>query len=208
MFTLRNITRNGGTISLRKSAFIPISSLRSFTNSSVISNIKRVHNYEADAEIIVDPITGVKTMKKPMTINTELPDDPRPKQRIQSILTFLVFAVGMTAACVGIFNYEKVSSPIMNATMYFLRRSDHARELLGSKITYDGLYPWISGEVNTMKGLVDCSTRICGDKGSALMILKAEKNSEERFRIIQWLLIGANGEVVDLTNDASVDLFF
>lgn len=181
---------------------------RAFSVSQTGKAIHRKHNYETEAIISVDPVTGEKIFKKPMTINTELPDDPRPQQRMQSILTFLVFAAGMTAACLGIFNYEKVSSPIMNATMYFLRRSDDARELLGNKITYDGLFPWIDGEVNTMKGIVDCSTSICGDKSSALMILKAEKKADEKFTIIQWLLIGENGEIVDLTNDASVDLYF
>lgn len=195
----------------RVSPLMKIQQILSFRTFSITSNklaISRKHNYETEATITVDPKTGEKTFKKPMTINTELPDDPRPKERLQSILTFLVFAAGMTAACLGIFNYEKVSSPIMNATMYFLRRSSHARELLGNKITYDGMFPWISGEVNTMKGIVDCQTQICGDKDSALMILKAEKNHEDKFIIIQWLLIGSNGDVVDLTNDASVDLSF
>lgn len=181
---------------------------RAFSVSLTWKAIQRKHNYETEATITIDPVTGKKLFKKPMTINTELPDDPRPQQRMQAILTFLVFAAGMTVACLGIFNYEKVSSPIMNATMYFLRRSEHARELLGSKITYDGLFPWIYGEVNTMKGMVDCTTSICGDKSSALMVLKAEKKADDKFTIIQWLLIGENGEVVDLTNDASVDLFF
>lgn len=185
-----------------------VTARRAFSMSYPTYKITRKHNYETEATFTVDPVTGKKSMKNPMTINTELPDDPRPKERMQSVLTFLVFAAGMTAACLGIFNYEKVSSPIMNATMYFLRRSDHARELLGGKITYDGLFPWIWGEVNTMKGIVDCSADICGDKGSARMILKAEKKADDRFTIVQWLLIGKNGEIVDLTSDASVDLFF
>lgn len=181
---------------------------RNFASTPRISAISRKHNYETEATITIDPVTGDKIFKKPMTINTELPDDPRPQERMQSILTFLVFAAGMTVACLGIFNYEKVSSPIMNATMYFLRRSDHARELLGDKITYDGMFPWIWGEVNTVKGCVDCSTDLCGNKSSAKMILKAEKIDNEKFTIIQWLLLGENGEVIDLTNDASVDLMF
>lgn len=185
---------------------IGINVYRTFSLSSKVKEFERKHNYEIDAKIITDPITGKKIFQKPMTWNTELPEDPRPKERMQKILTFLVFAIGMTAACIGIFNYEKVSSPVMNATMYFLRRSEHARQLLGGKITYDGLFPWISGEVNTMKGVVNCETNICGDKGSALMVLKAERMPNEKFVIIQWLLLGENGEIIDLTNDASVDL--
>lgn len=208
---LRPITRNIGftkkNVGLGNT--FSTSSLRTFSLTTQLKDeIKRKHNYETEATITIDPKTGKKIFKKPMTINTDLPEDPRPKERMKSILTFLVFAVGMTTACLGIFNYEKVSSPVMTATMYFIRRSESARNLLGSKITYDGLFPWISGEVNTMKGLVDCSTSIVGDKSSALMVLKAEKKANDRFTITQWLLIGENGDIVDLTNDASVDLSF
>ncbi|AWU75889.1 hypothetical protein CAS74_004637 [Pichia kudriavzevii] len=187
---------------------LALMSMRTFSTAKQQFAISRKHNYETDATISIDPITGKKIFKKPMTINTELPDDPRPKQRFQSALAFVVFAVGMTAACAGIFNYEKTSSPIMNATMYFLRRSKDARELLGRKITYDGMIPWIHGEVNTMKGVVDCYTYISGDKASAKMILKAEKDSQDRFVIREWTLTSDDGRVVDLSSDASVDLVF
>lgn len=187
---------------------VGITSIRSFSKISTQCQISRKHNYETEATIKIDPITGEKKFIKPMTINTELPEDPRPKQRLNAIANFVVFAIGMTLACAGIFNYEKTSSPIMNATMYFIRRSKDARELLGSKITYGGTIPWISGEVNTMKGVVDCRTRIAGDKSSALMILKAEKKSDERFTIHEWILQGDDGTVVDLAKDASVDLIF
>lgn len=181
---------------------------RSFSMTTKQMQISRKHNYETEATITIDPLTGKKIFNKPMTINTELPEDPRPKQRFNALANFVVFAVGMTLACAGIFNYEKTSSPIMNATMYFIRRSKDARELLGSKITYDGIIPWISGEVNTMKGVVNCTTRISGDKSSALMVLKAEKKEDERFTIHEWVLYGDDGTIVDLAKDASVDLVF
>lgn len=187
---------------------VGITSIRAFSRTTQQFQISRKHNYETEAKITVDPVTGEKKFIKPMTINTELPEDPRPKQRFNAVINFVVFAVGMTIACAGIFNYEKTSSPIMNATMYFIRRSKDARELLGSKITYDGIVPWISGEVNTMKGVVDCSARISGDKSSALMVLKAEKKADERFTINEWILYGDNGTIVDLAKDASVDLVF
>lgn len=144
--------------------------------------------------------------KRVMVVNAELPQDPRIRQRKIALFTFSVFAVGMTAISVGIFNYEKTSSPVMNATMYYLRRSQVAREMLGGKINYDGLMPWIFGEVNTMKGIVDCETNVSGDKAVAKMILKAKKQSG-KFEMIEWKLVGKDSEV-DLLNDASVDLYF
>ncbi|TID30374.1 hypothetical protein CANINC_001076 [Pichia inconspicua] len=203
---LTPLTRLGCGIIKRDAFSIPF--LRQFSCVRSQMQISRKHNYETEATITVDPLTGKKIFHKPMTINTELPDDPRPKQRVIALSNFVVFAIGMTLACAGIFNYEKTSSPIMNATMYFIRRSKDARDLLGSKITYDGIVPWISGEVNTMKGVVDCSTRIAGDKSSALMVLKAEKKADERFTINEWVLYGDDGTIVDLAKDATVDLVF
>lgn len=143
----------------------------------------------------------------PMVVNAELPPDPRIRARWIHICTFLGFAGGVSALSFGIFNYEKMSSPIMNATMYSLRRSTEARDLLGSTITFSGLIPWVWGEVNTMKGNVDCTTQLSGDKANAQMILKAKRGSDGTFNMIQWQLINED-KTVDLLKDPSINLYF
>lgn len=145
--------------------------------------------------------------KRPMVVNAELPEDPRIKQRWVHICTFLGFAGGVSALSFGIFNFEKMSSPVMNATMYSLRRSTEARDLLGSTITFSGLIPWVWGEVNTMRGNVDCTTKLSGDKGSAQMILKAKRGADGSFNMIQWDLISKD-KTINLLKDPSIDLYF
>lgn len=142
-----------------------------------------------------------------MVVNAELPADPRIKQRWTHAATFLGFAAGVTALSLGIFNFEKMSSPVMNATMYSLRRSQEARALLGNTITFAGVVPWVWGEVNTMRGNVDCTTQIAGDKGQAEMVLKASRGSDGEFHMITWEL-RAEHATVDLLKDESIDLGF
>ncbi|KAH3661802.1 hypothetical protein OGAPHI_005980 [Ogataea philodendri] len=149
----------------------------------------------------------VKKERPPMTVNDVLPDPfaaPRRNRR-----TFIAFCVVMGVSLLAIFNYEKVSSPIMNATMYFLRRSKVAREKLGKSITFEGNVPWIKGELNTMKGNVDIQVRVAGDSAGALMKLKASRsNRGESFQIAEWQLLLDDGSVLDLLKDESVNLEF
>lgn len=145
-------------------------------------------------------------IKRPMVVNAELPADPRIKSRLVNWATFLGFGSGVTALSLGIFNYEKMSSPVMNATMYSLRRSSEARELLGDTITFSGLIPWVWGEVNTMRGNVDCYTELQGSKSKARMVLKAKRDADGGFEIVQWVLIGE--KTVDLLKDTSISLYF
>lgn len=138
-----------------------------------------------------------------MTVDTELPNPLREK-RINRMV-FLGFSALMSVTLFGIFNYEKTSSPVMNATMYFLRRSELARSRLGKEISFAGLFPWIHGELNTMIGNVDIRVSVLGSKLQGEMLLKLNRDSRHNeFKIEKWDLI-VDGETVDLLGDESID---
>ncbi len=158
--------------------------------------------YVPEGKIVTDPITGEKKFVKPMTIHSNLPEDPHIKERKTGLLAFSIFAIFMVVATAGIFQYEKISTPVMNATMYYLRRSNLAKSHLGNEITYSGWFPYIGGEVNTVKGVVDIHTKVEGKKGKAVMYLKAGRTSADaNFHIDEWKLIQDDGTVFDLLHD-------
>ncbi|QPG76403.1 hypothetical protein FOA43_003792 [Brettanomyces nanus] len=160
--------------------------------------------YVPEGKVMIDPVTGNKKLVNFMTINTDLPEHPYAQERKIRFWTFTVFFVCMTIAVTGIFQYEKISCPIMNATMYYLRRSQLAKDHLGDGITYGGLIPYISGKLNTMQGIVDIHTNVEGDNGKATMYLKAGKRfngEEEKFYIDKWTLVTADGTTLALMND-------
>jgi cytochrome c oxidase assembly factor 1 len=97
----------------------------------------------------------------------ELPDIPTSSGRwMKTIPIFLVILVGSTLA---IFNYQKSSSSIVNATLYALRTSPRAREELGDEIYFRDKFPWIWGEMNQLHGRIDISFGVKGNKASGWM---------------------------------------
>lgn len=153
--------------------------------------------YIPEGKVVIDPATGKKKLVEPMTINDDLPEHPGRADRRKAWINFGVFAFLMSFATFGIFQYEKMSSPVMNASLYYLRRNPEARDKLGKDVTYSGMFPLIWGDLNTMRGHVDISTRVEGDRAKATMYLKADR-VQDRTLIEKWTLVTDDGDSIDL----------
>ncbi|KAF4217887.1 hypothetical protein CNMCM8980_008205 [Aspergillus fumigatiaffinis] len=97
----------------------------------------------------------------------ELPSINTEKRRWVKTLPIFVVVVG--AAMLGIFNYQKSSSSVVSSTLYALRTSPRAREILGDEIYFAQKIPWISGEMNQLHGRIDISFWVKGTKGQGKM---------------------------------------
>ncbi|KKK16578.1 cytochrome oxidase complex assembly protein [Aspergillus rambellii] len=99
------------------------------------------------------------------------------------IRTLPIFAVVVGAAMLGIFNYQKSSSSVVNSTLYALRTSPKAREILGDQIYFAQKIPWISGEMNQLHGRINISFWVKGTKtqedGAVIQLLE---NGNDPFR--------------------------
>lgn len=129
--------------------------------------------------------------KKPITINRELPDPIARKQKNKPRNFFIgaLYIGGMYVGAELIFNNERSDNPSVNNTLLELRRNKKFRDLLGNNIRLDGtIIPWISGTLNQVKGDVDISFYVIGNKNRrAKVFFKAEKNADElNFRIVHW----------------------
>lgn len=83
--------------------------------------------------------------------------------------TLPIFVVAVGTAILGIFNYQKSSSSVVSSTLYALRTSARAREILGDEIYFAQQIPWISGELNQLHGRIDISFWVKGTKGQGKM---------------------------------------
>lgn len=83
--------------------------------------------------------------------------------------TFPIFVVVVGAAMMAIFNYQKSSSSVVSSTLYALRTSPHAREILGDEIYFANKIPWVSGEMNQLHGRIDISFWVKGSKAQGKM---------------------------------------
>lgn len=96
----------------------------------------------------------------------ELPSIDNSRRWLRSLPIFVV-VVG--AAMLGIFNYQKSTSSVVSSTLYALRTSPRARELLGDEIYFAQQIPWISGEMNQLHGRIDITFWVKGTKSQGKM---------------------------------------
>lgn len=148
------------------------------------------------------PSLVLKDKNRPLRIDRELPDPTKDKykQRLQ----FLGFSVAITAALTLIFNYEKTESPIVSNTIYHLRRSPLTADLLGENIEFDGLIPWVHGELNQVAGKVNIKFHIKGNKNSGTVRLVADRETPlDEFLIHEWSLT-VDDRKIDLLSEKGV----
>ncbi|QEU59275.1 Coa1 [Kluyveromyces lactis] len=133
-----------------------------------------------------EPEIILKDKFRPMRIDRELPDPTKDvnKRRLQ----FVGFIVLMTSALAMIFNYEKTQSPVISNTLYHMRRSPKIREVLGDQIDFDGLVPWVSGELNQVAGNVNIKFYLKGSKGTVgeVRLVADRENQHQEFFIHEW----------------------
>lgn len=139
----------------------------------------------------------------PVTLDRELPD-PFAKQK-QNRKYFIVYGLGVALSCIITFNYEKTRSPIITSTLFFLRRSEISKQQLGGGIDYKSSWPWISGPLNTVKGDIDISFDVKGDRSGGTVKLRASRESKQHPFVVHHFLLAIDGKDFDLTKDPKID---
>jgi cytochrome c oxidase assembly factor 1 len=105
----------------------------------------------------------------------------------------------VTACSVAIFNYQKMSSPVIASTLYALRTSPRARAILGDEIYFRRQIPWIRGEMNQLSGRIDIRFSVRGSRGTAVMRFASSRPTMKgQFETSEWSLMTEDGEWVDL----------
>ncbi|KAI1118143.1 DUF1783-domain-containing protein [Nemania sp. NC0429] len=117
--------------------------------------------------------------------------------------TMPLFVTVIALSSVAIFNYQKLSSPVVASTLYALRTNRRARELLGDEIYFERQIPWIAGEMNMPRGRIDISFAVKGTRSTALMrFASARPSPRGMFETTEWSLEMPDGTRVDLLDDS------
>src|SRR5690606_7189611 len=92
------------------------------------------------------------------------------------------------------------SSPVVASTLYALRTSPRARELLGDEIYFRRRIPYISGEMNQLHGRIDISFSVRGSKGTGVMTFRSFRpTAKGLFETEEWsITMDGTEEKVDL----------
>jgi len=113
--------------------------------------------------------------------------------------TLPLFLLGVAACSVAIFNYQKLSSPVVASTLYALRTSRKAREYLGDEIYFRHQIPWISGSMNQLRGRINIAFRVKGTRNEGLMrFVSFRPGAKAMYETSEWSLETDDGEKIDL----------
>ncbi|KAI0556246.1 DUF1783-domain-containing protein [Xylaria curta] len=113
--------------------------------------------------------------------------------------TLPIFLALIALSSVAIFNYQKLSSPVVASTLYALRTNKRARELLGDEIYFKHQIPWISGEMNQLRGRIDISFAVKGTRSTGVMrFASVRPSARAMFETTEWSLETADGTRIDL----------
>ena len=112
----------------------------------------------------------------------ELPDIQSSSRRWLRTLPLFLAILG--ASTLGIFNYQKASSSVVNSTLYALRTNPRARELLGDEIYFAAKVPWIWGEMNQLHGRINIHFKVKGTRQHGTMRFRSERKS--RLGYVRW----------------------
>ena len=105
----------------------------------------------------------------------------------------------MALASVAIFNYQKLSSPVVSGTLYALRTSPRARAHLGDEIYFAARIPWIGGGMNQLAGRIDIHFAVKGTRGTGVMRFVSHRPTPKSvFETTEWSLETADGKKIDL----------
>lgn len=74
----------------------------------------------------------------------------------------------------------------MNSTLYALRTSTQARDILGDEIYFAQQIPWISGEMNQLHGRIDISFWVKGTKAQGKMRFRSVR--PDRMSFVSFVL--------------------
>ena len=117
-------------------------------------------------------------------------------------LSLPLFVLTMAVAA-AIFNYEKSSGSVVAATLYSLRTSARARELLGDEIYFASSVPWINGPIDLVHGKVDIRFDVRGSHcpRATVRFTSSRPARGNMFETTEWSLTMADGTRVDLLEE-------
>jgi cytochrome c oxidase assembly factor 1 len=117
-----------------------------------------------------------------------------------------VFLVIITAAALGIFNYQKLSSSVVASVLYALRTSEQAREALGGEIYFRDRVPWVSGTLNQLRGVIDIGFGVKGTGGTGYVRFRSRRRERAgMYETLEWSLELQDGRKIQLLDKNVAD---
>ncbi|OBZ81403.1 Cytochrome c oxidase assembly factor 1 [Choanephora cucurbitarum] len=119
-------------------------------------------------------------------VDRELPRPPPPSRK-RWIWAGAAGGAVIWAVCLGgALNHQRLSSSVVHGTLFMVRYDPRVMELIGEGIDYASSWPWISGNVNHLKGKIDIGFTVKGITGQTAQVHFVSKRVGQKWQTIQF----------------------
>ncbi|KAI9298640.1 DUF1783-domain-containing protein [Neoconidiobolus thromboides FSU 785] len=138
--------------------------------------------------------------KQNIAIQREL---PQIKNTRNQTIAIILGGIALWATALSLaFNYQKKNTSIVKATLFAVKYNENTKQLLGEDIQFVD-YPWISGDINHMKGNVDFSYWVKGSYGKQAKVLFQSKRVKGVWTP-SLFQIETEGKVISLLQESDI----
>lgn len=119
--------------------------------------------------------------------------------------TLPIFTAIIVISALGIFNYQKVNSPVITANLYSLRTNPAVRAVLGREVYFGSKWAWVHGSINLVSGKIDVWFWVGGTARKGICTFKANRygGKSGTWKTMEWSLkLEGTQEVMDLLEGA------
>ncbi|KAJ2665393.1 cytochrome oxidase assembly protein 1 [Coemansia sp. RSA 1200] len=127
---------------------------------------------------------------------------PPPKSHKREIGIFVVVAaVTWGLGSVIAFNYQRMTSTPVTAALFTARHNEGVCEAFGGQLSFTSAFPWISGDISHLKGVVDVEFDVVGSKEiRGHLVLKSRRissNQNGEWKTIEFYVETPEGHKID-----------
>ncbi|KAK9728993.1 cytochrome oxidase assembly protein 1 [Basidiobolus ranarum] len=139
---------------------------------------------------VVSKSPGAK--KIPLAIERELPE---PVSKTSRNVTFGVLGLSLWVVGTALaFNHHRLHTSVVDSTLFTLRHDPDVQEILGNNIKFRDNWAWISGDVNHLKGRVNVSFWIKGDKDTGRAHFASRRRGDD-WEVLDFSLTTERGKI-------------
>ncbi|KAI8082482.1 cytochrome oxidase complex assembly protein 1-domain-containing protein [Gilbertella persicaria] len=126
---------------------------------------------------------------KTIVVDRELPKPPPPSRKRWLWTGAAVGAAVWVVGLGGALNHQRLSSSVVHGTLFMVRYDPRVIALIGDRVDYADAWPWISGNVNHLKGKIDIGFKVKGSTGETARVHFASKRAGNKWNTIEFTVV-------------------
>ncbi|CAG8686105.1 7694_t:CDS:2, partial [Scutellospora calospora] len=184
---------------------IPIILNKSYSSS----RLKNINHRFFSTPVTTSPLTTSE--KKRITTKIKIRPLPEITSKTPRYITYGIIGISFWATAIALsFNYQRINSSTVQGSLFDVKHNPKAIQHLGKNINFSApqwwpfpsewTFPWISGDINHLKGVVDFKYWVKGNDGKGIVRFYSIRQLKDggKWKIVEFTLTTEDGKVISL----------